>query len=114
MGAYNGENPAECVLAIADKFGIREKLGCFILNNASNNDTMIMVIEGEVPSVKCTSRLCCAGHVLNLIVKTILYGDGITAFAREIIGCGNARAFELWRKFGAIGKVHNTVKYIMR
>ena len=26
----------------------------------------------------------------------------------------DAESFSLWRKFGAIGKVHNTVKYIMR
>jgi hypothetical protein len=32
----------------------------------------------------------------------------------EFVGCSDKDAFELWRRFGAIGKLHNTIKWIMR
>ena len=75
---------------------------------------MLAAIERQVPSVNRESRLRCSGHVLNLIVKAILYGGGTSGFNREIMGCGDPRAFELWQKLRVFRKVHNTVKHIMR
>lgn len=75
---------------------------------------MLAAIKRQMPSVDSGSRLRCTGHVLNLIVKAILYGDGVSGFKREIIGCRDECAFELWWKFRALRKVHNTVKHIMR
>ena len=85
-----------------------------LLYNASNINTMITALSQQVPSITSHSRLRCTGHVINMVVKVLLYGEGITVFNRIIIRCSDSEAFELWRKFGALGKVHNTVTYIMR
>lgn len=84
------------------------------MDKAQNNGTMLEELRKEIKTINRLQRLRRAGHVLNLIVEAILYGGGTNDFTREIIECGDARAFELWRKFGAIGKVHSRVKFIMR
>lgn len=43
----------------------------------------------------------------------MLYGD-TSSFNRAISGAGDDESFDLWRKFGAIGRIHNVVKWIMR
>lgn len=113
-GGHDGSNVAQYLLTVTHKYEITERLGCFMMDNATSNDTLISALQLEVKSVSKEQRLRCAGHIINLVVKAILYGDGISEFNRKIIGCSDSDAFTLWRKFGAIGKVHNTVKYIMR
>lgn len=113
-GSHTGETLAICLLSMITKYDITSKVGCFVMDNAGNNDSMIEAIGRELPEVTKRSRLRCSGHIINLIVKAILYGQGITSFAKEIVGCSDKQAFELWRRFGAIGKVHNTIKWIMR
>ena len=46
-GRYTGVNIADGVAAILTKFNISDKLGYFILNNASNNDTYIETLGEE-------------------------------------------------------------------
>lgn len=113
-GKHDGENQAESILKAADRYGIKGQLGTFTMDNASNNDTMVAALHGQVPTITCEHRLCCSGDIINLVVKALLYGEKITDFNKEIIECSDTAAFELWRCFGAIGKFHNTVKYIMR
>lgn len=59
-------------------------------------------------------RLRCVGHILNLIVKAIFYGERISDFNSDISSASDTKAFAIRRRFGALGKVHNGVKYIMR
>lgn len=113
-GGHDGNNLAETLFEISRKFEIKERLGCFIMDNATNNDTMVKALSKEIKSVQPNQRLRCVGHIINLVVKAILFGEGITEFTEGIIGCSDGEAFSLWRKFGAVGKVNNTVKYIMR
>lgn len=113
-GSHDGANQADAILKVASTYGITAQIGTFTMDNASNNDTMMAALSRQIPSINSQQRLRCAGHIINLVVKAILYGDGITEFNKSIIGCSDSEAFKLWRRFGAIGKVHNTVKYIMR
>ena len=113
-GQHSGANQADSILQIATTYGIAGILGTFVMDNAQNNDTVVQALGRRIPSINSQHRLRCAGHILNLVVKAILYGEGITEFNKQIIGCSDTEAFELQRRFGAIGKVHNTVKYIMR
>lgn len=53
-------------------------------------------------------------HILNFIVKAILYGEGISDFNNNISGVNDGEAFAIWRLFGTIGKVHDCVKYILQ
>lgn len=85
-----------------------------MMDNASNNNMLITALNAEVAGVSSEQRLRCAGHIINLVVKTILCGEEISDFKKEIIRCSDSKVFELWRKFGALGRIHKMVKYIMR
>ena len=62
-------------------------------------------------------RIRCYGHILNLAARGFLYGDNFESFERE--AWDNERADDqpdqdnaYWRQRGAIGKLHNIVKFI--
>lgn len=80
------------------------------MDNATNNNTMVAALHGELPFITAGQRLRWAGFLIKLVVKAILFGSGLTAFSRDIVSRSDSEAFTLWRKFGAIGKIHNNVK----
>lgn len=41
-GDHSGDNQSLCVLEVIVEYGIASKLGFFVMDNASNNDTLIM------------------------------------------------------------------------
>jgi hypothetical protein len=58
-------------------------------------------------------RLRCAGHILNLVAREILFGKDPDALQEEIQQAKEElNDLELWRKKGPVGKLHNIVKYI--
>jgi hypothetical protein len=86
-------------------------LGYFVLDNASNNDRA-MVELGQIfdfsgPSFRCR----CFGHTLNLAAKALLFGnntealDDVVAYTPRL----SEAEFEIWRKRGPVGKLHNLV-----
>jgi hypothetical protein len=44
-GAHDGENLSKYVLDVISEWGISSKLGCFNMDNAPNNDTMLKTIS---------------------------------------------------------------------
>lgn len=41
-GSHDGANQADCILKIASRYGIADQLKTFIMDNAQNNDTMVV------------------------------------------------------------------------
>jgi hypothetical protein len=81
------------------------------MDNATNNDSALKALAKSIPSLDVReSRLRCFGHIVNLVVKAILYGD--SQLQKELDDCGDREAFKVWREQGAIGKLHNIVTYI--
>ena len=110
---HDGANIAACLLTVVDKFEIRPQLGTIMMDNAYNYETMMNAIQQSYPAISRNARLRCSGHVINLVVKAILCGERPSAFSKAIVGCSDADSFVLWRQLGAIGKVHNYIKWIM-
>jgi hypothetical protein len=79
------------------------------MDNATNNDTALVTLNA-MPQ----TRLRCLGHMINLVVKALLFGTKNTAFQKDLREANDADSFVLWRENGAIGKLHNIVTYIMR
>lgn len=52
--------------------------------------------------------------MINLIVKDIWFGKDVQEFNRSAADMTEHETVRFWRKFDAVGKLHNTVKYIMR
>ena len=44
-GAHSRENQACCVMEVINDYGIASKVGYFVMDNASNNDTMIEALS---------------------------------------------------------------------
>lgn len=55
-------------------------------------------------------------HIINLIVKALLFGNKLETFEADVAVVEGVRDFEkamrLWRRQGAIGKLHNLVWFI--
>ena len=59
-------------------------------------------------------HLCCADHIINLIVKAILFGNGVSKLQCQLAGASDAQQFDVWSTKVAIGKLHNICVYLNR
>ena len=113
--SHTGENIAESVVAIITKFSIQDRIGYFMTDNASNNDTCIKELAQKFNFDPTQRRLRCAGHILNLAARQIIHGKNAEAFEQAVENPKHLiDELNLWRKKGPIGKIHNITVYIMR
>jgi hypothetical protein len=99
-GAHTGEKMAEVVLTILQKFEINtRKIGYFVLDNASNNDSTIQAIahKPEWDFDPIHRRLRCGPHTLNLIGQVLLWGRKIEAFNNDHASSDIAEETELMK-----------------
>ncbi|KAF9025515.1 hypothetical protein BDZ89DRAFT_915822, partial [Hymenopellis radicata] len=71
LGEHSGSNMADIVWETLKKFGIENRIIAFVMDNATNNDTMIEAIE-----LKCheegiqfsaqNARIRCMPHTVHL------------------------------------------------
>jgi hypothetical protein len=54
------------------------------------------------------------GHIINLVVKALLFGEGVSAWEKELNEASEEERLGLWSEKGAIGKLHNLAVYINR
>jgi len=54
------------------------------MDNASNNNTMMLELQQEGLDVDADQRLRCAGHIINLVAKAVMSGKGLTEFTKEV------------------------------
>ncbi len=93
-------------------------MGYFITDNASSNDTCVTeILETLQPDLNADNEhLPCIGHIISLIAKAFLFGNKSETFEADVAVADDIRDFEgamrLWRKQGAIGKLHNLVRFI--
>ena len=83
---HSGLNIASEILAIFDSFEINNKIGYFTLNNANNNDTTMEVIRAIFGFNRAKRRGYYFGHILNLIMKVILFSKNTNAFEEQLSG----------------------------
>jgi hypothetical protein len=86
-------------------------VGYITLDNAGNMDTATEEIAEALGFDPKKQRVRCCGHVLNLVVKALLFGHKAEAFEAEIDGepALDAAQHEIWRKKGPVRKLHNMV-----
>ena len=86
-GSYSGENIAEAIVSVVETYGITDRIGYFVLNNAGLNNTYISAIikQLNIKDIKEHRCLCCLGHTLNLLVKAILFSENPKVFKKDII-----------------------------
>ena len=87
-------------------------------DNAPSNDTCVAEIFDLIrPNLDLgEQRLWCMGNIINLIAKAFLFDNKSEIFEADIAIAKNTNDFEatmrLWRKQGAIEKLHNLIRFI--
>ena len=72
------------MIAVIKDFGIKnEQIGYFMLDNATNNDTVMMAIAKEFDFDPIERRLRCLGYIINIIARHLLYGYNLDLFKAE-------------------------------
>lgn len=126
-GPHTGTNQAAHFWEVAEDFHITQKIGYFTLDNASNNDSALSEIAPFLLNIGIVfdpikHRLRCFGHVINLVVKSFLWGTDVNAFQQELDkdhepDTGQDQELQdviEWRKRGPMGKLHNICVWICR
>ncbi|KAJ7717123.1 hypothetical protein B0H14DRAFT_2251260, partial [Mycena olivaceomarginata] len=65
------ENMADTVWATLEKFGLRGRISAFVMDNATNNDTMVVALEKKclkenIPFSSDRARMRCMPHTVHL------------------------------------------------
>jgi hypothetical protein len=120
-GAHTGENIAEVVVQVLSDYEIDSaRLGCFVLDNATNNDTCVESIARDFGWPRAEAkrrRLRCMGHIINLVAQAFLFGSESEVFDVTI------KAYEddidqgkvdLSQLRGPVGKLHHIVLHIRK
>ena len=64
-----------------------DNIGCFILDNAYNNDTCIRQLKKDFDWLKGEQRqrrLRCFGHIINLAAQAFLFGEKEEEFKESL------------------------------
>ena len=108
--SHTGVNIAKEVIKVIKDFEIEHMVGWFVIDNANNNDTAIDEIAEELGFNTLERRLRCAGHIINLIARHLLYGFDQQLFEKDNSVPTNLKdKLERWRRYGPIGKAHNLI-----
>lgn len=120
-GEHSGLNIAGVLLEVFKDYQIGRQIGYFVVDNAQNNDTAIEeVLRALFPHMSAKKRkqrrLRCLGHVINLAAQRFILGHRAKKDLRELAAAQilgkQDEVNKFWEKQGAIGLLHQLVKYI--
>jgi hAT family C-terminal dimerisation region len=122
-GNHTGEDIADVIIPVLKQYELVDRLGVFVGDNASNNDTCVQAILDELdisdPVEKRRSR--CLGHIINLVAEAFIFGKDTEAFTQIADSVDESTPYNskkmqdaqiAWRKWGPIGKLHNIIVFI--
>ena len=131
FGSHTAQEQQHHLLAVCRDFRISNRIAYFMADNASNNDKTLELLSKEIDFKPEQSRLRCAGHIINLVTKAILYGtdvdcvdevlsasndslfdSGVSKFEAALRSQDPAEVLKAWRRKGPVGKLHNLVLHV--
>jgi hypothetical protein len=85
-GLYSRENITEAIVTVVKTYKIIGKISYFILDNVGLNNTCVSAIikQLNIKDIKEHYCLRCLGHILNLLVKVILFSENPEVFKKDI------------------------------
>ena len=132
-GSHSGAEQWKLLQSVLEDYSIWNKIGYFTGDNHGSNDVLCTTLGNFMKEKKDIiwqpkhRRICCHGHVINLIVQAFLFMDSkeaVDTACRQIEELDEAsydmdmlqawkRHRDLgWREMGPLGKVHNTALHI--
>ncbi|RKK08113.1 hypothetical protein BFJ67_g18280, partial [Fusarium oxysporum f. sp. cepae] len=97
------------------------RIGAGVCDNVSSNDTCLASLYRQLSPAMAeedirNNRTRCFGHIVNLAARAFLWGEDPDSFEREAFTEAafqvEERELRLWRKRGAVGKLHNIVRFV--
>ncbi|PNP54796.1 hypothetical protein FNYG_15600 [Fusarium nygamai] len=95
-GSHTGKAIADGIGEIIKEFGLKKRVGYFVLDKAGNNNTGVEALGRMFGFNPSKRRLRCTAHIVNLVATQIMYGKDLRAFETE----------------GALGKLRNIIMWI--
>ena len=111
-GAKSGQLIVEITADVINDYKIGQNLGAFIMDNVMDNDTMLKKLATWLDINVGYSCLRCLGYIINLVIKALLFGKGVSKLEWKLAGALYDEAFKIWNSIGLIGKLHNICVYI--
>jgi hypothetical protein len=105
-GAHSGANLAHVIYKTLLEFGVSgTKVGWFITDNASNNDTAIQALASQLDFVAAERRLRCGPHTINLVGQMLFWGKDNDAYSNALSAelVNEEKFMTLWRHEGPLG-----------
>ena len=121
LGEHSGENQAGVLITLFKEYEICGNIGYFMADNAESNDTCIDAVLRALYSnmsvkQRKARRLRCFGHITNLCAQAFIVGKDSEKICKQLSTAYRdsdiATVEKLWRKRGAVGLLHNIVRYI--
>lgn len=121
LGKHAGENQAQIVVEVLGELQIQDRIGCLVGDNAASNDTAVSTILTTIHpeftrEQRSAFRVRCLGHIVNLYGHALIFGKG-KGRRREELARAERKGDEdgwasVWRRIGAVGRLHNIIRYI--
>ena len=113
--SHTGENIAKGIAKIIRDWGLEDRIGYFVIDNAGNNNTCIDQLSAQFNFDAGERRLRCMCHILNLVAMAIMFGQDLEAFM-DMDGFEDlevaAGQLRRWRSTGPLGKLRNIIMWI--
>ena len=126
VSGHSGEDQFSILLPVLQDYGIVQKLGAIIADNAAPNNVLCRTIEAYMLAEEDKEwladnwRIRCIGHIINLVVQAFLFTN--------VIGLDELESYDLedrdgeltdeearrarFRLLGPLGQAHNIVVHI--
>lgn len=115
IGDHSGGAQASVIIDVIREYNFEDRFNCFVGDNATSNDRSLYNGLSDLSdsiNLDSSHRLRCAGHIINLVVKATIYGDGVSQFKEELAGAGPVDQFKLYKERGVVSKLHNFINAV--
>ena len=82
------------------------------MDNVIDNDTMLKELATWFDINVGYLCLRCLSYIINLVIKALLFGKGVSKLEWKLAGVLYDEAFKIWNGIGPISKLHNIYVYI--
>jgi len=110
--AKSGQLITEITADVINNYEIGQNLRAFIMDNATDNNTMLKELATWFNINVSYLCLRCLGYIINLVIKALLFGKSVSKLKRKLASALYNNVFKIWNSIGPIGKLHNIYIYI--
>jgi len=93
--AKSGQLIAEITADVINNYKISQNLGAFIMDNATDNNTMLKELATRFNINVGYLRLQYLGYIINLVIKALLFGKSVSKLKRKLAGALYNDAFKI-------------------